>query len=204
MSLRYAILGYLSSGPGTGYDLARQLDTGLGWFWTARHSQIYPELKKLTEGGLIRRHSAVAGENFDKFEYSITEAGLAELREWAGQAPSYPPNRDSERLQLIFSDEQPSSLRLHLEAHLEHFRQRRDRLRETLSSMQQGTHPRVQKRIDEGPPSRADLTLKLRELAYSGDIARAELEVAWAQSALDWLDEYEQDNVERLAGRQPG
>jgi PadR family transcriptional regulator AphA len=203
VSLRYAILGYLSTGPGTGYDLARQLDTGLGWFWTARHSQIYPELKKLADRGLIRRHPAVAGENFDKYEYSITEAGLAELREWAGHVPSYPPNRDSERLQLIFSDERASSLRPHLEAHLEHFRQRRDRLRETLSSMQLGTHARVRKRIEEGPPSRAELTLKLRELAYSGDIARAELEMAWAKSALAWLDEHEREpeDVEPLAGR---
>ena len=36
MSLRYAILGYLSTAPGTGYALARQFDTGLGWFWMTK------------------------------------------------------------------------------------------------------------------------------------------------------------------------
>ena len=34
-------------------DLAQQLDGGLGWFWSASHSQIYPELKRLEDAGLV-------------------------------------------------------------------------------------------------------------------------------------------------------
>jgi hypothetical protein len=49
VSLRLAILGSLSSAPASGYDLARQFGLGLGWFWSASHSQIYPELKRLEE-----------------------------------------------------------------------------------------------------------------------------------------------------------
>ena len=191
MSLRYAILGYLSTGPGTGYDLSRQFDTGLGWFWSARHSQIYPELKRLADAGLVQRHDAVAGEVFDKFVYTITDEGRAELRQWAAAPPAYPPNRDGERLQLIFSDDDPSALRPHLEAHLKHFRERRERLQQTWSTMQSGQHVRVRTRIEAGSRERAEMTLKLRELAYTGDIARAELEIEWALAALEWLDQRE-------------
>ena len=63
MSLRFAILGYLSTGPGTGWDISRQFDTGLGWFWTARHSQIYPELKRMTQEGLVERDSVASRTN---------------------------------------------------------------------------------------------------------------------------------------------
>src|SRR5882757_1314748 len=100
MSLRYAILGYLSTAPGTGYDLARQFDAGLGWFWSANHSQIYPELRRMTEAGLIDREPIKVTANLDKFTYSITSKGRDELRRWAASKPIYAPNRDSERLQL--------------------------------------------------------------------------------------------------------
>lgn len=43
-TLGYAILGLLAAQPQTGYDLARLMRTPIGYMWTARHSQIYPEL----------------------------------------------------------------------------------------------------------------------------------------------------------------
>jgi PadR family transcriptional regulator, regulatory protein AphA len=188
VSLRFAILGYLSTAPGTGYDLARQFDAGLGWFWSARHSQIYPELKRLADEGLVRRDAATISDNFDKYVYSLTEAGAAALAEWVKGPASYPPNRDGERLRLIFCDDAPEALRDHLEAHREHHQRRRRRLQEVLDSIRAGAHQRINERLASRPPEKAALTLKLRELAYSGDIARADLEIEWAEQALAWLD----------------
>ena len=37
----------------TGYDLMKQFESTLCEFWSAKHSQIYPELKKLTEEGSV-------------------------------------------------------------------------------------------------------------------------------------------------------
>lgn len=56
-TLKYAILGLLNQKEMTGYDLMKQFESTLCEFWSAKHSQIYPELKKLTEEGasLIRR-----------------------------------------------------------------------------------------------------------------------------------------------------
>lgn len=205
MSIRYAILGYLSSGPGTGYDLARQFDTGLGWFWSARHSQIYPELRRLTEEGLVTRDQAAVSDKLDKFPYTITAAGLQALSDWVQTPPTYPSNRDSERLQLIFADTVPSApsvLRAHFEAHRDHHMQRRARLQETLEAIQSGSHARINARAASRPtPEDAAMTVRLREMAYSGDIARADLEIEWAESGLRWLDELGQDADVTAAAR---
>lgn len=188
MSLRYAILGYLSTGPGTGWDMSRQFDTGLGWFWTARHSQIYPELKRMTHDGLIERDSETVGESLERFSYSITDDGRKALAEFTRSAPVYPPNRDAERLQLIFADDTPESLRLHLIAHREHNSRRRAQLLEILDSLREHTHERINLRVANRPADRQGITLGLRELAYQGELDRAELEIAWADTALKWLD----------------
>jgi PadR family transcriptional regulator, regulatory protein AphA len=188
MSLRYAILGYLSTAPGTGYDLARQFDTGLGWFWTASHSQIYPELRRLTDEGLVARDVTAVSENVDKYTYSLTPAGHAALHQWTSQRPSYPANRDSERLQLIFSDETPEALREHFLAHREHYTQRRAHLQDTLDTIEAGEHARINARLAGRSEAAAALTLQLRRLAYSGDISRASAEIEWADAALEWID----------------
>ena len=188
MSLRFAILGYLSTGPGTGWDISRQFDTGLGWFWTARHSQIYPELKRMTQEGLVERDSETVGEALERFSYSITDRGRAVLAEFTTSAPVYPPNRDAERLQFIFADDTPDALRAHLEAHRERHTRRRTQLLEILDALRANTHERISLRVANRRAEGKSLTLGLRELAYQGELQRAELEITWADDALAWLD----------------
>ena len=48
-TLKYAILGLLNRKSMTGYDLSKEFETTLFEFWNAKHSQIYPELKSLSE-----------------------------------------------------------------------------------------------------------------------------------------------------------
>ena len=190
MSLKYAILGYLSSGTGSGYDLAQQLDGGLGWFWAASHSQIYPELRRLEAGGLIQGTATTVGERLEKRVYALTDAGRAELLEWTGSPPEYRPNRDPERLQLLFSDNNGiESIRAHLEAHREHFTKRRERVIEMRERILSGEHPRVLQRIQSKEGAEQVVTLLVRDLAYSGDVQRAELEIAWANESLKRLGE---------------
>lgn len=189
MSLKYAILGYLSSGPGSGYDLVQQLDGGLGWFWAASHSQIYPELRRLEGAGLIEGTATTVGERLEKRVYSLTEAGAEDLRKWTAREPQYRPNRDPERLQLLFSDSNGiESIRSHLEAHREHFAKRRERVIEMRERILKGEHPRVLQRIQSKEGADQVVTLLLRDLAYSGDVQRAELEIEWATEALERLD----------------
>jgi PadR family transcriptional regulator, regulatory protein AphA len=79
MSLRYALLGALADCPRTGYALLKHFEQSLAYAWPASHSQIYPELARLLEAGLIER--AGTGARGSK-TYAITDAGLEDVRRW--------------------------------------------------------------------------------------------------------------------------
>ncbi|MCY7771280.1 PadR family transcriptional regulator [Bacillus haynesii] len=80
--LKYAILGLLDHGSLSGYDMTSRFKAELGQFWSAKHSQIYPELKKLTDEGFIEYETVIQGSKLEKKMYSITEAGKRELHGW--------------------------------------------------------------------------------------------------------------------------
>ncbi|WP_261557960.1 PadR family transcriptional regulator [Frankia tisae] len=79
MSLRHGLLGLLAEGPASGYDLTRRFAELLGQVWPARHPQIYAELGRLAEAGLIEVDSHGPRQ---RKAYRITGAGLAEVRRW--------------------------------------------------------------------------------------------------------------------------
>lgn len=193
MSLDKAILGWLSTGPGSGYDLVKQLDLGLRWFWGASHSQIYPQLKTLEAQGLITSETVTVGTKLEKLVYSLTDAGRNAVQAWASQPPTYPPNRDDERLRLIFGDHgSTKDIRRHFETHLAHYEARMKELRVFAGILSSRQHPRIEKRIHNAPTAATkELVLTLRKMAYEGDIQRAELEIAWAKEGLSWLNEFE-------------
>jgi DNA-binding PadR family transcriptional regulator len=150
----------------------------------------------LEDAGLVQSEPTTVGEKLEKHVYSITEEGLQVLTDWAAEEPVYRPNRDPERLQLIFSDlGSIESVRRHLEIHRGRFAERRDQLVRTRERIMGHRHERVQRRIEGRTPTRQELTLLLRDLAYTGDIRRAELEVEWAEMALGRLAEIEQAEV---------
>jgi PadR family transcriptional regulator AphA len=86
VSLRFALLGLLADHPMTGYDLTRTFDRSLANVWPASHSQIYPELARLTEAGLIRQ--AASGSRGKKI-YEITSNGLDAIRDWLRTVPDH-------------------------------------------------------------------------------------------------------------------
>lgn len=79
MSLRHIILGLLARKPSTGYDLTQMFDLSLRTAWHAGHSQIYPELKRLSSDGLVE--VIERGARGSK-TYGLTDEGRAELRRW--------------------------------------------------------------------------------------------------------------------------
>jgi len=82
MSLEYAILGYLSYQPFSGYDLKKIFDHSIRHFWYADQSQIYRTLARLTEQGWAEVEVVEQTERPDRKVYSITPAGREELRRW--------------------------------------------------------------------------------------------------------------------------
>lgn len=87
MSLRHALLDLLADEPMSGYDLTRLFSVSLANVWPAQHSQIYPELARLTADGLI----AQTGEGpRGRKVYQTTAAGQEALRAWLRETePDY-------------------------------------------------------------------------------------------------------------------
>ena len=80
--LGFAILGQLTRGSRTGYDLAQEFRNGINHFWHAKHSQIYPELQKLKGLRQVEVNEVKQSSRPDKKVYGITKAGELALIEW--------------------------------------------------------------------------------------------------------------------------
>lgn len=92
----YAILGLLAIRDWTTYELARQMERGVGDIWTAARSMVYQEPKRLARLGLVQARTETTGRRTRTW-YSITPAGLAELRGWLAE-PGAPPAMQFEGL----------------------------------------------------------------------------------------------------------
>ena len=89
--MRIAALGLLAQEPGSGYDLLKHFEKSMANVWPATQSQLYGELNKLADAGLIEVSDI--GPRGRK-EYRITEAGRAELRRWVTNPQDDPPFRE--------------------------------------------------------------------------------------------------------------
>lgn len=110
------ILGMLALGKTTGYDIKQLVDKSTRHFWAASYGQIYPELRRLEEQGLVRGRSEPSGGR-PRTVYELTGAGEAALRGWL-ESPDEPlyEVRDESMLKLFFSDSAPGSRPEHLRA----------------------------------------------------------------------------------------
>ncbi len=99
--LAYALLGLLARAPASGYDLIREMEEPIGFFWHARRSQIYPELARLERDGFVTHTVVEQRERPDKKVYAITDAGRAALAAWAAEPMRIPPERDEFMLKVF-------------------------------------------------------------------------------------------------------
>ncbi len=101
--LQYIILGLLNQRPQTGYDLTKAFENEIGEFWQAKHSQIYPMLKRLEAAGEITHEDTVTGEKLAKKQYSLTPAGHEKLVAWVTEpSPELTAIKDEFILKLYF------------------------------------------------------------------------------------------------------
>jgi len=82
MSLKHGLMGLLSQKPMTGYDLDKEFNASLGFFWPARYSQIYAELDKMEKKGWLVSQRVVQEDKPNKRVYSLTTEGKAEFIDW--------------------------------------------------------------------------------------------------------------------------
>jgi PadR family transcriptional regulator AphA len=98
-TLGHALLGLLADHPRTGYALLKHFEQSLGYAWPASHSQIYPELAKLREAGLIREGASLPRGGRP---YELTKAGHEEVRRWLRETEPSHTVRNEASLRLFF------------------------------------------------------------------------------------------------------
>ncbi len=102
MSLSYAILAILADTACSGYDLAKQFDGSVGYFWAASHQQIYRELAKLEQKGWIEAELVAQASRPNKKIFALTGLGQQAMVHWIGQ-PSKISRTKEEILVKLFA-----------------------------------------------------------------------------------------------------
>ncbi len=101
-STSYVILGMLGWRPMSGYEIKSIVDTSTRLFWATSYGQIYPELRRLEEDGLIEGKPDPTGGR-RRNVYAITAAGRRELEGWLAAEPEVFEMRDEGLLKLFFA-----------------------------------------------------------------------------------------------------
>lgn len=174
-NLKYAILGLVNRKPMTGYDIKKAFeDRALTSFWHAEHSQIYPELKKLVNEGMIRYDTSVKGEKLKTKLYSITDLGRNEFINWLKDDVEIERTyKDIFRLRTYFSDclEQTDFLNL-LESQLKQHKEKKEFLENIEKTVFKNTPPKT------GTPDLGDY------MVLDGAVLRERSYVEWLERCI--------------------
>jgi DNA-binding PadR family transcriptional regulator len=85
MSLKYAVLAALLEGEASGYELSKVFDVSFANFWASTPQQLYRELERLTQDGLIEARVVQQERRPNKRMFTLTEAGREELGSFAAE-----------------------------------------------------------------------------------------------------------------------
>lgn len=95
-----SVLGFLSIGPLTGWDLNEFAQVSVGHFWSLTRSQIYRELNALAELGLVEADEA--GPR-NRRRYQLTDLGRSRLHDWLREPAADPIQRNPFLVKLFFA-----------------------------------------------------------------------------------------------------
>jgi len=81
---RYVLLGLLQEEELSGYEMKRAIDVRMSFFWQESFGQIYPELGRMLEEGLIdfTGTGSTLKLKREKVRYKITSKGDNEFKRW--------------------------------------------------------------------------------------------------------------------------
>jgi DNA-binding PadR family transcriptional regulator len=188
----YALLGLLALRSWTTYELAKQVQRSLNWFWPRAERKLYDEPKHLVEAGLATATSESTGKR-PRTVYSITRAGRRELAAWLDE-PAAPRSGEFEAMVKVFFADAGDL----------------DQLRTTLRRMEEEARDRIRALVEMAahPPQFIErlhlsaLTLRLgleQERAVLAWAEWAREQVSHWQSTTDWGDWDPQAVLDQLA-----
>jgi DNA-binding PadR family transcriptional regulator len=168
-TLGFALLGLLARNSLSGYDLAQQLKLGLGPFWHARHSQIYPELARLEAAGLVSHERIEQHARPDKKVFEITGRGVDALSRWVSSPIDVSQIRDELTLRAysVWLADAPRAAALFADQAAQH-RAQLAHYEEVRAEMERTCGPRLQE-VDS-PEFSSYATLR-RGLLYEAELA---------------------------------
>ncbi|HXS46493.1 MAG TPA: helix-turn-helix transcriptional regulator [Solirubrobacterales bacterium] len=103
----YVMLGMIGLGARSGYAIKKLADLSTRFFWPTSLAQVYPELGRLEEAGLLTRKSKLEGKR-ERFDYELTEVGEEKLVEWLRSPKEAETQfRDEGVLRLFLADRLP-------------------------------------------------------------------------------------------------
>ncbi|HHI88901.1 MAG TPA: PadR family transcriptional regulator [Hellea balneolensis] len=125
MALGEAILVCLTDRPMSGYDLAKTFDASIGFFWRASHQQVYRELARLRERGLVESREIEQSGRPNRIVHTITKAGKQAVKAWSRKPVRRPSVKDELLVKLYaLEDVDVEVLREQLEVRLDQHRER--------------------------------------------------------------------------------
>lgn len=175
----FAILGLLTLGPSSGYELGSLTERTVQNFWPLTRPHIYSELSKLEQRGYLASVEVDQRRAPDKRVYSVTEAGERALDTWLRDPdPEVQRPRHPVLIKLFFADRLGRGA---LQPLLARFRADLERRRSNYAALATGVMPDQQ--WPDNPYIR--LTARFGQRRMEADLA--------------WLDE-----VEATLTREPG
>jgi PadR family transcriptional regulator, regulatory protein AphA len=179
MDIKYAVLGYLSWKPFSGYDLKKLIADSSIFYWSGNNNQIYTALVELHKDGLVTNQVELQEHLPNRKVYSITDSGLAALKEWVLSAPELSQIRKTFLVQLAWSNQLTSEELSELigkyesEVNMELIMQREKQRREGLKN-----------------PSRTAREKYIWKMISENLIRSYEMELAWTRELKNNLNKY--------------
>ncbi len=186
MSLRYALLAILRVGPMSGYDRQKQVAQSGGHVCHAPDSQIYPELRRMEDSGLIEGEDQLRGERGHRRVYHVTPAGDDAFVEWMQAPVDYQRVRDPAHLRAAYLETVPDdAARRFFRAHIAQWESELDQWRGELVHIELLSNPVLVRRLEATAIADQERTIAYKRLTYEGLVEHAESEIAWARRGLE-------------------
>lgn len=173
----FALLGILSLGPQSGYEIKQLIEESLAHFWQEGYGQIYPNLKKLVEKGLATVRTEHQDGKPDKKIYTLTDAGKQELNAWL-KTPieALPKEKHEILLKLFFGRNVP------VDDNLSHVKRHQDRMHELFS-----IYKHVEERLQKNGSENLDTVYHL--ITVRSGILTAKAVLAWCAETIETLQD---------------
>jgi PadR family transcriptional regulator AphA len=171
---KYAILGILSLGPISGYDIKKVFQRSVANFWNESYGQIYPLLRTLVAEGLATRSIEKQLGRPDRHIYAITNKGFEELQRWLMKPVKDQIGRIEIALKLFFGHQVEVADNIR---QVEHFREMRDRELKALMA--------IEGRLKAEQADRPNLPYMLMTVSYGQHVTKALLQ--WCEETLSVL-----------------